>query len=81
MVELAEQVFQTPARIGIPLCVAASGNGDGGPESVSNPAFAAAVGLVHYGARPRDHIPARYDDARFMGKVRERLTGWSAALL
>jgi cell division protein FtsA len=74
IVQLAEQVFQAPVRIGVPVCV--DGNGNGGTEVVNTPAFAAAVGLVHYGARPRDHIPVRHADARLIGKVRQRLKGW-----
>src|SRR5262249_51522960 len=50
---LAEQVFQTQVRIGTPTNVNGGGNGVG--EMMSSPSFAAAVGLVQYGARPRDH--------------------------
>jgi cell division protein FtsA len=73
IVPLAEQVFQAPARIGLPL--AAAGNGNGATQLATTPAFAAAVGLVHYGTRPRDHVPVRHDEPRLMGKVRR----WMAA--
>jgi cell division protein FtsA len=74
IVPLAEQVFQTPVRIGSPLGVDASGNGAAIPTDT--PSFAAAVGLVHYGARPRDHLPVRSDDARLLGRMRHRVRGW-----
>jgi cell division protein FtsA len=72
MVQLAEQVFQSPVRVGTPLAL----NGSGPTELADNTSFAAAVGLVHYGARPRDHIPVRAEDARFAGKMRQRLRAW-----
>ena len=75
MVPLAEQVFQSPVRIGTPLAL----NGGGPAELADNTSFAAAVGLVHYGARPRDHIPVRGEDSRFAGKMRQRLRGWVEA--
>ncbi len=77
MVPLAEQVFQSPVRIGTPLAV--NGGAQGGPELVSNASFAAAVGLVYYGARPRDHVSVHGDEARFAGKMRQRLRGWVEA--
>jgi cell division protein FtsA len=72
IVPLAEQVFQSPVRVGTPLAL----NGSGPTELVDNTSFAAAVGLVHYGARPRDHISVRAEDARFAGKMRQRLRAW-----
>jgi cell division protein FtsA len=72
MVPLAEQVFQSPVRVGTLLAL----NGSGPTELADNTSFAAAVGLVHYGARPRDHIPVHAEDARFAGKIRQRLRAW-----
>jgi len=51
-------------------------NGNGSAEAANTPSFAAAVGLVRYGARPRDHIPARGEEPRLFGKLRQRLRGW-----
>ncbi len=79
MVPLAEQVFQTPVRIGTPLNLTGNGGGSGCAEGANSASFAAAVGLLHYGARPRDHVPVRADDARLFGKVRQRLKGWMEA--
>ena len=75
MVPLAEQVFQSPVRIGTPLAL----NGAGPAELADNVSFTAAVGLVYYGARPRDHLPVRGEDSRFAGKMRERFRGWVEA--
>ncbi|MBP1684788.1 MAG: cell division protein FtsA [Deltaproteobacteria bacterium] len=78
VVPLAEQVFQSPVRIGTPLNL--SGDGQvGGVVLATDASFAAAVGLVQYGARPRDHVPVRTEDARFVGKVRQRLKDWVEA--
>lgn len=74
MAPLAEQVFQSPVRIGTPLCT--NGGSNGNSDVARSPAFAAAVGLMHYGAQPRDHNPVRHDDGRLMGKMRQRLKGW-----
>ncbi|HVO22776.1 MAG TPA: cell division protein FtsA [Candidatus Margulisiibacteriota bacterium] len=76
MLPLAEQVFQTPVRLGTALNVAGV---NGNAESALSPGFAAAVGLLHYGARPRDHLPPRSDDGRLLGKMRQRLKGWVEA--
>jgi cell division ATPase FtsA len=70
-------VFQTQVRVGTPLCTAANGNGSAGPAD--SPVFAAAIGLVEYGAHPRDYVPAHADEARLFGKVRQRLKGWMEA--
>jgi len=69
IVPLAEQVFQAPVRVGLPLALEANGNGSA--DAVRCPAFAAAVGLVQYGARPRDHLSAQAVDARRSGRVWE----------
>lgn len=81
---LAEQVFQSPVRIGTPLSGGngggngnGNGNGGGGADPAGSPSFAAAVGLVHYGARPRDHLPPRSDATGMVGKMRQRLKGWA----
>jgi cell division protein FtsA len=72
--QLAEQVFQTQVRIGTPAHVNGATNGVG--DLMNNASFAAAVGLVQYGARPRDHVPAHSGDTKLMGKVRQRVKGW-----
>lgn len=76
IVPLAEQVFQAPVRIGVPLIGEAGGGGENGavPEA-SSPRYAAAIGLVRYGAQPRDHLPVRHEEPRLFGRVRNRLRG------
>jgi len=73
LVALAEQVFGMPVRIGAPVGIVAA---NGAAESIGNPAFAAAVGLVQHGARPKDYGALRADDAPLFHKVRQRLKGW-----
>jgi len=77
IVPLAEQVFQAPVRIGTPVCV--NGAANGAAEATNTASFATAVGLLHYGSRPRDHVSTRSDDGRVLGKVRQRLRGWMEA--
>ena len=78
IVPLAEQVLQTPVRIGTPSSANGGGSDDGGPEPANSPSFAAAVGLVRYGALPRDHVPVRSEDVVW-GKVGQRVKGWIQA--
>jgi cell division protein FtsA len=75
--QLAEHVLQSQVRIGVPYRL--GGNGNGTVDPASSPTFAAAVGLVHYGANPRDYMPVSHDDGRLFGKVRQRLKGWVEA--
>lgn len=73
---LAEDVFQTQVRVGYPIGI--NGVAEGAPD-VNSPVYAAAVGLVLYGARPRDYVPVHDDDAHLLGRVRQRLRGWVEA--
>jgi cell division protein FtsA len=77
IVPLAEGIFQTQVRIGIPSDGKEGGNNLA--ESVRSPAFAAAVGLVRYGANPRDHVPAHREDHGPFDRVRRRVVGWIEA--
>ena len=74
IVPLGEQVFQAPVRLGVPL--AADGGGEG---AALGAAFTTAIGLLVYGAGPRDLMPVRPDDGRLLGRVRQRLKGWMEA--
>ncbi|MBI4517359.1 MAG: cell division protein FtsA [Deltaproteobacteria bacterium] len=81
-VGLAEQVFQMPTRLGSPATSGNSGNGSGnggGPppfDDSTGPLFATAVGLVSYGAKPRDSAAAVPEETRRLGKVRSRMVEW-----
>jgi cell division protein FtsA len=69
-VALAERVFRMPVRIGAPIGC------EGLDESMSGPAFVAAIGLARYGAHPHDHVPALLDEADLFGRIRRRMAGW-----
>lgn len=72
MIDLAEEVFHMPVRLGIPQYV-------GGLKGVvQNPVFATGVGLVLYGARCRDgksYVPHTGAAAGLKGMLR-RMRGW-----
>jgi cell division protein FtsA len=72
MIDLAEEVFHMPVRLGVPQYV-------GGLKGVvQNPIFATGVGLVLYGARCRDgksYVPHTGSLAGLKGMLR-RMRGW-----
>jgi cell division protein FtsA len=69
--ELAEQVFNAPARVGYPQKVS------GLVEIVNKPMYATAVGLVLYGAkRSRGDKKFRIRDSNIFSKVTERMKKW-----
>lgn len=71
IVPLAERILQNPVRIGRPLLA------EGGVIEASSPDFAAAIGLLQYGASPReDFIPLRAEPESRWGKIRARLRAW-----
>jgi cell division protein FtsA len=80
IVPLAEGIFQTAVRIGVPSESNGDGDRGGALQSVRSPAFAAAVGLVRYGANPRDHVPVRRDEIRRFDRVRKRVVEWLETL-
>lgn len=75
IVPLAERVFQAPVRIGAPLDV------EGIDELPPGPAYAAAIGLVHYGAEPPDYGAAGVEETDLFGRMRRRMTGWLRELM
>ena len=69
--ELAEQVFNAPARIGYPQKVS------GLVEIVNKPMYATAVGLVLYGAKTsRSDKKFRIRDSNIFSKVTDRMKKW-----
>jgi cell division protein FtsA len=72
---LAEQVFQAPVRLGVPLAV----DGSGADATVLGATFTTGIGLLQYGAGPRDLMPVRPEDGRLLGRVRQRIKGWMEA--
>jgi len=72
MIDLAEEVFHMPVRLGIPQYV-------GGLKGViQNPVFATGVGLVLYGARYRNGGAAirAAQDAKGVKRVLGRMRSW-----
>jgi len=69
--ELAEQIFNVPARTGYPQGIS------GLVEIVNKPMYATAVGLVLYGAkRAKEGKKFRIRDSNIFAKVMERMKKW-----
>ncbi|HHX82640.1 MAG TPA: cell division protein FtsA, partial [Pseudomonadaceae bacterium] len=71
VVELAEEIFHMPVRIGMPHDVS------GLSDIVQNPTYSTAVGLLLYGmkqSQERDgHTPSRSSGIRILDKVKRIL--------
>lgn len=68
--EIAESVFNLPARMGKPM-------GIGGlVDVVNNPMYATGVGLVLYGAKNRDSKKFRIRDSNIFNRVMSRMKQW-----
>jgi cell division protein FtsA len=71
MVEIAEQIFNVPARLGYPVRIG------GLSEVVNKPMYATAVGLVLYGAKRKDvEKKFRIRDGNIFSKVTDRMKKW-----
>jgi cell division protein FtsA len=69
-VDMAEQVFNAPARLGYP-------KGVGGlTDIVKNPMFATAVGLILYGARHHPEKKFRIRDVNIFNRITNRMRRW-----
>jgi len=71
---LAEEVFQRPVRIGVPLKIG------GLADVVKSPQYATAVGLLLYGKRDLEgkRFPRREENT--FGKVIRRMRAWFEGL-
>lgn len=72
IVELAEQVFDMPVKIGYPI-------GFGGlKDAVKNPSFATGVGLIQYGIKHREknNILFHGDDTQLFDSIFARMKQW-----
>ena len=58
IVELAEQVFEMPVRLGVPQGVT------GLSANVADPRFSTGVGLVLHGARPEGRDAGMFNSSR-----------------
>lgn len=73
LVELAEEIFQMPVRLGIPRFV------QGLSEVVKNPIYSTSVGLLLFGARNRGGLLGSTESSRESGgvvPVWDRMRGW-----
>lgn len=75
LTDLAEQIFNMPARLGYPAGVG------GLSEVVSNPMYATAVGLILYGVRNRERRKFRIRDANIFNRVAARMRRWFKELI
>lgn len=72
IVELAEQVFDMPVKIGYPI-------GFGGlKDAVKNPSFATGVGLIQYGIKHREknNLLFHGDDTQLFDSIFARMKQW-----
>lgn len=69
-VELAEQVFKLPIRIGYPTGVG------GLVDVVNSPAFSTGVGLVLYGAHNSKFTSVRHHGDGLFNTIRDKMLGW-----
>lgn len=68
--ELAEKIFQMPARLGVPQ------NVQGLVDVRDNPAYATGVGLLLYGQQQMDGLSASYDLDRTEAGLWKRMRKW-----
>ncbi|MCD6295742.1 MAG: cell division protein FtsA [Deltaproteobacteria bacterium] len=69
--EMAEQIFNAPARVGYPEGI------NGLVEVVNKPMYATAVGLVLYGAKTsKKHKKFRIRDVNIFNRVMSRMKRW-----
>ena len=75
--ELAEQVFDLPARRGVPVALG------GLADVVRSPIYATAVGLALWGARGRapDGAPFDGSDGTLFARISRRLSEWFSEIL
>jgi cell division protein FtsA len=71
---LAEEVFQRPVRIGVPM------NIGGLADVVSSPQYATAVGLLMYGKRDLDGKRFSSREESSFAKVIRRMRAWFEGL-
>ncbi len=70
MVELAEQIFDVPVRIGYPRKV------EGMTELVSGPQFATGIGLIFFGLKNDSQRRLRADDEGLFRRLGGRMRQW-----
>lgn len=69
-VELAEEIFQMPVRLGQPIGVT------GLSEYVNDPCYATAVGLLLYGKEMKNHAMNESQNVAGVGNMLRRISSW-----
>ena len=69
-IELAEEIFQMPVRLGQPLAVT------GLAEYVNDPCYATAVGLLLYGKEMKNHSLEESQNVAGVGNMLRRISSW-----
>ncbi|MFT4924193.1 MAG: cell division protein FtsA [Phenylobacterium sp.] len=69
-VELAEDIFQMPVRLGQPLAVT------GLAEYVNDPCYSTAVGLLLYGKEMKNHSQEESQNVAGVGNMLRRISSW-----
>lgn len=70
VVELAEEIFHMPVRLGVPKGV------NGLVDVISNPIYATGVGLLQFGQNNRGHGVAELTENSGLTSVFERMKSW-----
>lgn len=68
--ELAEDVFQMPVRLGSPIDVG------GLSDYVDDPSYATAVGLLMYGKEMKNHATSESQNSAGVGTLLRRISSW-----
>lgn len=70
MMEMAEQVFNLPVRLGLPTGIS------GLTDIVNSPMYSTGVGLVLYGYKNRSEDKFRVGEKNVFGKITKRMKEW-----
>jgi cell division protein FtsA len=70
-VELSEEIFNMPAKLGVPL-----GFGGGLADSARNPIYSTGVGLVMYGVRNKDEKILENNNQVPIGRIKKTVEKW-----
>ena len=70
LTDMAEQIFNLPARRGFPVGVG------GLSDVVNNPMYATAVGLILYGLRNKEERKFRIRDSNIFNRITARMRNW-----
>ncbi|MEK6726079.1 MAG: cell division protein FtsA [Deltaproteobacteria bacterium] len=70
MIEMAEQVFNLPVRLGLPVGIS------GLTDIVKSPMYSTGVGLLLYGYKNRSEDKFRVGEKNVFGKITKRMKEW-----